>query len=78
MARRVKTGRIRRRRIVLELGFETATVPETGGACKTKAGRDRAFLAMGILTMISSVTFRGLKSNDGDNVSRHHPPESTV
>lgn len=33
-----------------------------------------AFLTMGVLTMISSATFWGLKSSDGDNVSRHHSP----
>ena len=33
-----------------------------------------AFLTMGILTMISSFTFWGLKSSDGDNVSSHQTP----
>lgn len=33
-----------------------------------------AFLTMGILTMLSSFTFWGLKSSDGDNVSLHHSP----
>ncbi len=31
-----------------------------------------AFLTMGIVTMLSSLTFWGLKSSDGDNVSLHH------
>ena len=30
-----------------------------------------AFLAMGVLTIASTVVFRGLKRDDGDNVSRH-------
>ncbi len=32
----------------------------------------RAFWTMGILTVLSSATFWGLTSTDGDNVSKHH------
>lgn len=35
----------------------------------------RAFLTLGILTVLSSMTFWGLRGNDGDNVSLHHAPE---
>lgn len=34
----------------------------------------RAFWTLGILTVLSSATFWGLKDSDGDNVSRHHAP----
>lgn len=34
----------------------------------------RAFWTMGIVTILSSVTFWGLRKSDGDNVSRHHTP----
>lgn len=32
----------------------------------------QAFWTMGVLTVLSSATFWGLKASDGDNVSRHH------
>lgn len=34
----------------------------------------KAFLAMGGITILSSVTFWGLRKSDGDNVSHHHEP----
>jgi hypothetical protein len=34
-------------------------------------GIHRAFLALGGWTIISTLVFRGLKSDDGDNVSQH-------
>jgi EmrB/QacA subfamily drug resistance transporter len=40
-------------------------------------GIHEAFLLLGGLTVLSAVVFRGLKQNDGDNVSQHHD-EHTV
>lgn len=34
-------------------------------------GIHKAFAALGILTIISTITFRGLKYDDGDAVSLH-------
>ena len=34
-------------------------------------GIHRAFLALGALTILSTIIFRDLKSNDGDNISQH-------
>jgi MFS family permease len=33
----------------------------------------KAFFAMGVLTIFSSLTFWGLRTGDGANVSNHHP-----
>jgi len=33
-----------------------------------------AFLTLGVLTVLSSLTFAGLKPGDGSNVSRHQQP----
>jgi len=43
-------------------------------------GIHKAFLVLGSLTIISAVVFRGLKPNDGDNVSQHkvESPEGGV
>jgi hypothetical protein len=32
----------------------------------------KAFVTLGGLTVLSTIVFRELKANDGDNVSRHH------
>ncbi|SKB06722.1 drug resistance transporter, EmrB/QacA subfamily [Prosthecobacter debontii] len=37
-----------------------------------------AFITMGSLTILSSATFWGLKSSDGDNVSKHHAPATAT
>ncbi len=37
------------------------------------SGIHKGFLALGILTILSTVVFRGLKDGDGDNVSRGKP-----
>ena len=36
-------------------------------------GIHKAFIVLGLLTMISTLIFRGLRAEDGDNVSRHLP-----
>lgn len=41
-------------------------------AAQTVPALHRAFMTMGVLTIISSATFWGLTSSDGDNVSKHH------
>lgn len=38
----------------------------------------KAFLAMGGLTILSSLTFWGLRKNDGDNVSHHNHPQEPI
>lgn len=44
---------------------------------KTIPALHQAFLTLGVLTMISSFTFWGLRKSDGDNVSHHHTPTET-
>ena len=34
-------------------------------------GIHKALIALGVLTIASTVVFRGLKSGDGDDVSQH-------
>jgi len=36
------------------------------------AALHHAFLTLGAMTIVSSATFLGLRSSDGDNVSHHH------
>ncbi len=35
-------------------------------------GIHEAFLVLGVMTILSTIIFSGLKSGDGDNVSQHH------
>jgi EmrB/QacA subfamily drug resistance transporter len=44
---------------------------------QTVQGIHKAFLLLGGLTVLSAIVFRGLKQDDGDNVSQHHE-EHTV
>jgi EmrB/QacA subfamily drug resistance transporter len=37
-------------------------------------GIHRAFLVLGVLTILSTIVFRGLKKEDGDSVTRHKAP----
>jgi MFS family permease len=43
---------------------------------QTVAALHKAFVAMGVLTIVSSATFWGLRSNDGNNVSNRRLPET--
>ena len=38
-------------------------------------GIQKAFLMLGLWTVLSTIIFRELKSGDGSNVSRHHSEE---
>ena len=48
-------------------------VPQSDRARLIAALHD-AFLTLGAITALSSLTFWGLRSTDGDNVSHHNEP----
>jgi EmrB/QacA subfamily drug resistance transporter len=59
---------------VAAAGLATAFfVPKTGSnPAEMIHGIHKALIALGILTIVSTVVFRGLKSRDGDDVSQHN------
>jgi EmrB/QacA subfamily drug resistance transporter len=63
---------------VATAGLATAFFVPTGhvsgptAATEMIHGIHKALIALGILTMISTIVFRSLKQGDGDTVSRHH------
>ena len=65
---------------VAAAGLATAFfVPSTHfNASEMIHGIHKALIALGILTILSTIVFRSLKSGDGDDVSMHkvlHPAE---
>jgi hypothetical protein len=42
------------------------------------SGMHRAFIFLGVMTAISAILFRELKSDDGDNVSLHGPARPAI
>ncbi|HEV2110432.1 MAG TPA: DHA2 family efflux MFS transporter permease subunit, partial [Gammaproteobacteria bacterium] len=67
--------------MAISFGVATASlvtavfIPDTvrGGAPQMIHGIHQGFLALGILTILSTVVFRGLRDDDGDAVSRGKP-----
>jgi EmrB/QacA subfamily drug resistance transporter len=58
---------------VATAGLATAVfVPSTGsGPAEMTHGIHRALIGLGVLTIASTIVFRGLKAGDGDDVSQH-------